>query len=549
MKLPRVPKVSCVPTLALLAVLATGWFATTGAAEGPQPLSPVEAADALDRLLANELGATSPAPLTDDATFLRRVFLDLTGQVPTADDVTRFLLDPDEKKRQHLVERLLNEAAYGENWARYWRDVILARLSDNRAYAVAGPLTEYLAERFNRDQSWAHIATEFITATGMVSENGATAIFVAQEAQTEESAAELCRVLLGIQIQCAQCHDHPHDRWTREDFHHLAAFFPRVGLRRAAGGQRSFELVAVDEANGGRRGGGGARNARPEHFMSDINDPAARGTLMEPLFFLTQEKLPVGTPDAQRRETIAAWFVASPWFSKALVNRLWAELVGEGFCAVVDDLGPDRPVTAPQSLDFLAEQFAANGYSLKWALRTIVATQAYQRQSQPRRLPDAVPMTANVPQRLRSDQLFDALRAALELPEPQPPAGNNRNPLTAALNGPRTQFSLLFGYDPSLPRDEVAGSIPQALFLMNAPQIAQQIDGRSPRTMLGRLLGQVADDEAVVVELYLRTLARQPRDSELKTCLAHVESVGDRAEAFEDILWALINSSEFLHRN
>ncbi len=288
--------------------------------------------------------------------------------------------------------------------------------------------------------------------------------------------------------------------------------------------------------------------------MPDLKHPESQGTRMQPVFFLTGQKLDYGTPDATRRETIAKWITApsDEWFAKAFVNRIWAEMVGEGFYEPIDDLGPDRTCTAPKTMDYLATAFTDSHYDVKALYRIITATDAYQRESRSRRNPEGTPFAANCPQRLRGDQLYDALVSALGMREGglglfgagQPKGGGGKG---ALLRTPRNQFNQTFGYDPSTPRDEVSGSIPQALTMMNGPQINRAIDGNRG-TELVRLLNSTKDDEAVATELYLRCLGREPNKDELKTCLDQVKDSKSRTEAFEDVLWALVNSTEFLHR-
>jgi hypothetical protein len=212
-------------------------------------------------------------------------------------------------------------------------------------------------------------------------------------------------------------------------------------------------------------------------------------------------------------------------------------------------MGPDRVAIAPQTLELLAKEFAAGGYDVQWLFQAIMATEMYQLPSAPRRGPEGPAFQANVAQRLRADQLFDNLLHVLEASEPAGMAMNRPGGgLYGRFGGPRTTFTTAFGYDPSQRRDELAGSIPQALVMMNAPIVNGALRG-SGNTMLARLLAQIKDDKALVQELYLKTLAREPSQSELTTCLLYVKQVGNRAEAFEDVLWSLVNSTEFLHRS
>ncbi len=498
--------------------------------------------------------ATVTAKPADDETFLRRASMDLIGQPPSPAEITKFVLDPSADKRAKLVDRLLASPQFGENWGRYWRDVIMYRRSEDRSLLASPALTDYLTEQLNKDSPWDKVATDFITATGDVRENGAAGLIAAQFGQTPEVTAEVSRIFLGIEIQCANCHNHPTDRWKRTQFHELAAFFPRVGMRpvnKGDAGQRSFEVVGVNFARPNRPKNPNIPLGELEHYMPDLKNPTAKGTLMQPVFFLTGQKLPEGTPDAERRSTIAKWITSKqdPWFAKAFVNRIWAELVGEGFYEPVDDMGPDRECSAPQSLDFLAKQFASHDYDVKWVYRTIMATAAYQRESRSRHLPGETPFAANCPQRLRGDELFSALMRAIGVEDDRVPrqpgkgGGGRYQPRDT-----RAVFNTVFGYDPSVRRDEVTGSIPQALLLMNSPQLARAINGKTDATSLGELLATTKDNAAVTTELYLRCLAREPKPAEMKTCLEHVQQTGNRAEAFEDVLWALVNSTEFLHR-
>jgi hypothetical protein len=470
--------------------------------------------------------------------------------------VTAFLLDPLPEKRERVVRELLDKPQYGQNWARYWRDVIMSRRLEDRAAIVANPLTVTLTEKLNQNEPWDKIATEFITAAGDVRENGATAIQMAQDGRTEEITAEMSRIFLGVQIQCAQCHDHPYDSWKREQFHELAAFFPRVAVRPLQSlTQRSFQVVANDRPLIRRRPNANqeGRRGEPEHIMPDLADPAAPGTRMQPKFFLSGAELPFGATDAERRGTLAKWMTNSPWFATAFVNRLWAELVGEGFYEPIDDMGPERTPSAPRAVALLSKSFADSGYDVKWLFRAICATGAYQRESRPRREVDGTPFVANVAQPLRSDQLFNALLTAVDMEETIQPLNRRGRPMQA-MNAygrnptVRQAFQVAFGYDPSDPRETVTSSIPQALAMMNGVRINLGVRAQNRQTVLGRLVQDIKNDEDLIVEIYLRTLSREPSEEELATALDYCKSVIDRPAAFEDLLWALLNSSEFSHR-
>jgi hypothetical protein len=540
--------------IALFALIFSPALALAGEPASGERSDPQEVARQVDASLAAELFATPEAraqlaPKCDDATFLRRTWLDIVGDIPAPEHVAAFLLDPSADKRQRLVRDLLADPQYGLTWARYWRDVIFYRRIEDRALIAANALEADLSTKLNANTAWDEIAAEFITAQGDVRENGATALIMAQDGRTEETTAEVARILLGVQIQCAQCHDHPYDRWKREEFHELAAFFPRIAVRNVQSATKRSFAVIVNDRPFVRQRGDNENRPTPEHFMPDLEDPAAPGRRMQPKFFLTHTTLPYGTRDADRRETLAGWLTANEWFARAIVNRMWAELVGEGFYEPIDDLGPDRTASAPATIELLADHFRASGYDLKWLFETIYATEAYQRESRPRRDAEGgVAFAANVAQPLRADVLYNTVLSAVDMNEPAagPRRGGGGGMGQLRNRGPRGQFAETFGYDPSDPRESIAGSIPQVLAMMNSSQV---IGGaRAGRGIVKRMLNEIPDNEDLVAELYLQTLSREATDEELKRATDYIADVGRRNEAVEDLTWAILNSAEFRHR-
>ena len=218
------------PGLHVLAAsfLALGLLATAGAAP-PEADVPGQ----VDRLLGEEVFSHLPpdvtlAPRTSDELLLRRAFLDLVGRLPNPSEITTFVLDPSKDKRTLLIDRLLANADFGTNWARYWRNVIVYRRSTDQLLALmSDPLETFLREQFNANVAWDKIVRQFVAAKGGIQEHRQTALYMAEVCpEPVDVAAETSRIFLGIQIQCAQCHDHPFDRWKREQFHELVAFFP-----------------------------------------------------------------------------------------------------------------------------------------------------------------------------------------------------------------------------------------------------------------------------------------------------------------------------------
>lgn len=501
----------------------------------------------IDRLIEQELSSQQLEPLErlDSTQWARRAFFDIVGRPPTPDELL-VIQSSDSIDRAWLIDTLLADPQFGQNWGRYWRDAIFYRRSEERAMLAALPTAEYFTESLNSDKSWGEVATEMIVASGDASENGRVGLIVAQQGRPEETVSEISRLFLGIQIQCAQCHDHPTDRWTREQFHELAAFFPRVASRPNPDPEkRTINVTAQDRFF--RQPNREAMNrfvGSAEHMMPDLDDPAAPGTQMQPIFFVNGESLPIGSTDAVRRGSLAQWLTAedNEWFAKAAANRVWSELMGRSFYDVVDDIGPDREARSPAVLQKLAEGFSANNYSMKWLIKTVALTDLYSRVSiEPRSDDPGWIAPYRVP--LRSDQLFDRMVIALQVDESALPQAR-RGP---GVFSPRTQLATLFGFDPSDSRGDWAESIPQSLFLMNGQMVDRFI--RSDNSLSARLVAETSDANVQIDELYVHSLSRLPSDEERSAIRQHLGQVSNRREALEDVHWSLLNTTEFLHRD
>ena len=466
--------------------------------------SSIATADAINTLF--QRAGVRDGTTVDDYTYLRRAFLDTVGKAPTPGQIDAFAQNGSKDKRSQMVEKLLENPEFGKNWGRYWRDVILARRSDDRALGiVANGLANAMGNKLNEDVSWRQIARSFITASGDIRKNGETGLFLAQKGETAEITSEITRIFMGMQIQCAQCHDHPTEDWTREQFHQMAAFFPRLGVRRVPNVMmRSFEVYSADgqRADGQRAAGQKGKKKRKqklEHFMPDLENPTAQGTIMQPVFFQTGQALELGAPDADRRETLAEWMTdpdANPWFARAYVNRIWSELVGKGFYEPVDDLGEEKKGIHTDALTYLSDRFAEAGFDTKWLFRTIMATDIYQQQAGSRASGETDSIATRSPQPLRGDQLFSSLSATLQIDNflnKGKGKGDGKGKGPEKQNRGAVLFNLAFFYDPSLPRDEINSTIPQVLLLMNSPQLHRLISSDRRGGMLREMLADDAD--------------------------------------------------------
>jgi hypothetical protein len=475
-------------------------------------------------------------PSANDETFLRRVSLDLTGKLPAPTEVHAFLADRDLDKRARLIDRLLASDAFAVNWARYWRDTLTYYTPASGNYLRWQLFDRWLVEQIRQHRPWSEIVAALVTAAGINDECAPVNYLTSQFGNPVEIAATTTRVFLGVQLQCAQCHDARTEPWKREQFHAFVAFFGRARIIQ----HKDVDGRGTPYAIEGREEG--------QYFMTDKKDPK-RLIAMTPRL-LTGETISPDASDAERRAALARWLISSknPWFARAYVNRMWTVLMGWGFYAGVNDLGSGTASLHPDVLDLLATEWSATGYDMRWLFRTLANTQVYQRQMQPRSSSNSERPVAVCPSRLRPEQIFEALARALgfnendkSIPAPAPSSA----PAVSRHTGLRNMIYQTFKVDPSLPAEEVQGTVPQALLMMNSVLVNTFVAATS-KSFLAEAITKGRPDDEIVVALYERTLARRPRTEELEVCRRYLKKVGDRKEALEDVFWSLVNSTEFL---
>lgn len=495
----------------------------------------------LDAMVSERLGSSSDAPLggrTTDAEFLRRASIDLNGRPPSRDELLGFLDDDDPEKRARKIDELLDRPEFGVSWASYWSDAISHRVPPPElTFLDYGPFEGWLADRLNVDEPWDRIVRAILSAEGTVADRPELAFVAFHQADPVKLAAETSRVFLGLQIQCAQCHDHKFDHWTRDQFHGLAAFFGRTKTKLS---QNDPGPTVVEDAGKG------------EYRMPNLEDPTRPGTVMAPTF-LDGRSPGLGSSDADRRALLSSAVTdpENPWFSRAFTNRAWARLTGRGFFEPVDNMAASQRHDWPEVHDALAGHFSYTGFDVKGLLRLIMNTDYYQR-----RLPvgdrrGTPPYGMASPRRLGGDELFDALARALEIPDVSPPKVEPTKEIRFP-PPPKSTRDLVadrFGFDPSLCPEEIPRTIGQAMMLMNFDQIQDRIDaGPGAGTPLSRLLREETDDRSAFTLLFEQVMARRPTEREVRIALEHLAAEGDRETAFEDLLWSLINSAEFSTR-
>jgi hypothetical protein len=505
----------------------------------------------IDQHLAKRWAAenVTPAPLTDDATFLRRVSLDIVGKIPPVGETREFLADTDPDKRAKLVDRLLDSPAYTAHYAAMWRDILIPEAATNLEVRFVLPGFEsWLKRKFLdntaydqlvRDLLTARIASETMPQPGPMNQlQAATPVgfYTAKQVKPENIAAAASRMFLGVRIECAQCHDHPFDTWKQEQFWSFSSFFAGLG-REGADPDNPFS-GAIKEVLERR----------------ELTIPV-KGTVVQAAF-LTGEK-PVWK-EAGPRTTLADWITSrdNPWFARALVNRMWGHFFGTGLIDPIDDFSSENKPSHPELLDELAHEFAAHDFDLKFLIRTIVNSRGYQLGSEQTHASQSNPrLFAKMSiKSLTPAQLFDSLARATGYFERRAERDQTNSFNNEA--SPRSQFLETFSDNSETSADQ-STTILQALQMMNGQFIADSTSlERNERTNLipSELLTAVVNfplfTTAERIEaLYLAALIRPPRPQEIDRMVKHFDSYGNTSEAskaYGDILWALLNSSEFL---
>jgi hypothetical protein len=471
------------------------------------------------------------APQADAAEFLRRVTLDLTGRVPTYQQTVTFLDSKDPDKRRKLIDGLLDSEACGDHFATVWQNVLVGR-------GIPGDKTRgntfrpWLAEQFNNERGWDAIVTDLLTAEGTPNTNPATAFLIANgeqgQPQPNKIAGSAASAFWGVNLRCAECHDHPFIHWKQSDFWGAAAFFGKLQYGGAKGGPQTLTEVAP-----GSPGSGTKVKGQPSIAVSGtaILVPAgpgkAAGKAVKARYLggaeaVLDEKEPF-------RPAFAKWATAAdnPYFAKAMVNRMWAHFFGRGLVNPLDGFDETNPASHPELLDKLAKEFAASGFDLKHLGRCITTSKAYQRTS--RRAEGAkVDLAAYSHMSVKAltpEAFYDSVAVVTR--------GN-----TGKLDT-RDQFVRDFRYDDEVPVTEYIQGIPQMLALMNGPLLNRDAP------VIDRLVSSGASHTDGVTTLYLTVLSRRPSADELTLMTRYLSNRKDDREGYRGVLWILLNTSEF----
>lgn len=511
-------------------------------ADSSQDRDVLALAERIDQAIAAKWAGhgVHPSHAADDAEFLRRVSLDLTGRIPTVAEVREFLEDRSADKRLRVVKQLLESPRYVEHMMTVWRALLVPQGSDRESFFFALSIEPWLRKHFRANTPYDRMVRDLLTADVVARQRRGPLVdpvnplpfgfYQANESKPENLAAATSRLFLGVKLECAQCHHHPFAKWKKEQFWQFAAFFS--GIR----------------PQDPRFGAGSPILDDPARHVIKI---AGTETEIEARFL--DGKAPTWKPGVRTRTVLADWMTSAdnPYFARNAVNRLWAHFFGIGIVEPVDEPSPENPPSHPELLDELTRQFIAHQYDLKFLMRAILASRTYQLSSA------ATDPTQNEPRffarmaikGMSGEQLYDSLTVATGYQE------RTTMPQPYYVPSARADFLSKFNAA-SEKRTEHQTSILQALSLMNGKLTSEMIRTAESKdlvqtlTLIAVLDAPFLDTPAKKVEtLYLATLSRKPRPEESERFVKYVADGGpskDVKKAYADVFWALLNSSEFV---
>ncbi|HEX3316186.1 MAG TPA: DUF1549 and DUF1553 domain-containing protein [Gemmataceae bacterium] len=507
----------------------------------------VRAQDPLTRKIDAEIKAAwdrekvKPAAKSTDAEFVRRIYLDLVGTIPSYEETKKFLADPEPDKRKKLIDSLLASKRFCAAQADVWDLVLFGRHPQNaEATRKRDGFKKWLAERIEKKEPLDGIVKKLLLGE----EDGSEMFLVQYKNAPEEATVAVTRVFLGLQLQCARCHDHPFAIWTQRDFYGMAGFFVRVVVADGGGsskmrkfkiGEKSVGEVLFTGAVKDQKPGQKGEPIRPKFLGGDVLDepPAPKDAKKQAV---KEGKLPP-RPAFSRKQKIAEWVTKAdnPYFARAMANRIWAQFMGRGFVNPVDDLGGKLEPTHPELLDALAKHLKETKFDLKDIIRAIVLSDAYQLSSVgPSK--DAAPEwyeRARV-RPLSAEELWTSFKIAA-----QTPADAFKG------SGEPMEYVVRFFGEPTDGLGHFQGSLAEHLFLNNAQQLRQMAQSRKGN-LAEAILAMKAPSDEKVDRMFLSILSRPPSEVERKRFVEHL--AGDakmKPVLVEEAIWTLMSCSEF----
>lgn len=470
----------------------------------------------------------------DDATFLRRVSLDIAGTTPTLAQVTEFLNDPSTDKRDRLIDRLLASTSYADHFANKWNFVLRNKKENGEDTPGTLLFHRWLWSSIYDNKPYDQMVRQIVSASGDPQLNPAV-VWYRDVDSVEEQVEDTAQLFLGIRIQCARCHHHPFERWSQDDYYGLAAFYNRVGKK------------TIPNASGGMRD----RRVFHNEGAATANNPRS-GKALRPTGLGAGAAFDVAD-DQDPRVKLADWMSdpANPFFAKSLVNRYWKHFFNRGIVEPEDDMRATNPPSNPELLDALASRFIESGFDMKDLVRTICRSSTYQLTSLPNdyNASDKQNFSRYYPRRLSAEVLYDAFHQVTASSQSfgGMPAGTKALQLADASGGP--YFLQVFGQ----PKGDTAcecersmdANLAQSLHLLNGKEIQEKIAGDSGRAAaLAKDTARTHEER--MTELYRWVFGRDPNASEMETAVNYLKRNEENPRlGYEDILWALINTKEF----
>jgi hypothetical protein len=466
-----------------------------------------------------------PSGRVDDAGFLRRVSIDLLGRIPTVGEAREFLADASPDKRRKIVDRLLSRAEYADLWALKWSDVLRV---DRRTlgHANAFAYFRWIHRAMEANTPLDVFARELLEAEGPLAENSAGFFFKVTK-KSGEMAATASQALLGIRITCAECHQHPYDRWTQSDYHGMRAYFEQVRFKKTG----AEESLIIDGA-------------------PKITHPRTKEVLYaHPL----GAPMPEADPAGDRRAALSEWLASpeNPWFARNMANRIWAHFLGRGLVEPVDDVRASNPPSNPELLTLLAKILTDAKFDQKSLIREIVASEAYQRSATPNHTNsgDELNFSRALFRRLPAEVLLDAICDVTGVPEKFGGVALGQRAIQLWDSEQQSYFLKLFGRPTRATacvcERSASSGISQSLHFMNSNTLQAKLshaDGNLPRW-----LTTSGGAPSFVDSAYLACFSRHPNPSERAEALAYLGARrGREREAAEDLIWSLLNTLEFV---
>ncbi|MEO1971832.1 MAG: DUF1549 domain-containing protein [Pirellulaceae bacterium] len=466
-----------------------------------------------------------PSGLCSDEEFLRRAFIDVVGGLPTVEEYEQFMANDDPKKREQLVDDLLGRKEFVELWVMKWAELLTIRTTRAVTYKPMLRYYNWLQERIANNVPMDQMVRELLSANGGTFANAATNYYQ-NETNTLKVSENVAQVFMGMRIQCAQCHNHPFDRWTMDDYYSFGAFFAQIGRKR---GEDPRETIIFNSGGGEVRHKVGNRVMTPKFLGGETPDLKGR----------------------DRREVVAAWLASddNPYFAQNLANIVWAHFFGKGIINEVDDIRVSNPAVNPELIGALSSKFSEYKYDFKRMVRDICTSRTYQLSTVTNSTneSDSTNFSHALLRRMRSEVFLDAITSVTTTKNKFRGLPNGARAVQISDGNTTNYFLTTFG---RAKRETVCScevvmepNLSQALHLLNGDTVQQKV---AQGGVVSGLLEAEATPKQIIEHLYIRCMTRKPTERETAQLEAIINQQEDKKMALEDVFWALINSREFL---